>query len=190
MKKKRDEAVQQKKILFLAMQHPLIFTSGLLSKEKHVLAKDIKITAARRGGSVTLHNPGQLVFYTLVPLIFTQGLETFIRLLEKSLLQAFVRFGYEFSLKTPHSGIWTEKGKIAFIGLGLKNQCIYHGLAVNLYNDLSPFAKIFSCGLEFPVTRLQDFSGLLQDKLQDLQKQEEALQEFSRELYQQLRKNF
>lgn len=194
MEKKRNDAVQQKNIFFMGMQHPLVYTAGLMSRTEHILNKQISIVKTRRGGSVTLHNIGQLVFYTVVPLEFTQGLESFIRLAEDVMLSTFSSFGYNFFVNPPHSGIWTPQGKIAFVGLALKNNCIYHGLAINLYNDLNPYKEIHSCGLTLPVTRLADFSGNLQKELnsenlhehsqEHLQKQKEkSLQKFSQLLF-------
>lgn len=180
MAEKLQEAVQHKTSSFLAMQHPLVYTAGLTTKTEHILSQ-IEIVRTRRGGSITLHNPGQLVFYTVLPLSVAQGLESFIRLAEEVMLKTFQDFGYAFHRQPPHSGIWTKQGKIAFVGLALKQNCIYHGLALNLFNDLEAYQKIHSCGITLPVTRLADFAGSLQISLKE--QAEATLQNFSRRLF-------
>ena len=55
----------------------------------------------------------------------------------------------------PYSGVWTPRGKIGFVGLGLKSNAIYHGVAINLLNDLEDYKHIFSCGIKLPVTSLE-----------------------------------
>lgn len=180
MEERLQQAVKHQTISFMAMQHPLVYTAGLTTKQDHILSQ-VEVVRTRRGGSITLHNPGQLVFYTVLPLSATQGLESFIRLSEEAMLKTFEQFGYSFFRKPPHSGIWTTRGKIAFIGLALKQNCIYHGLALNLLNSLEPYQKIHSCGITLPVTRLVDFSGDLQKNL--IEQAEATLQSFSYQLF-------
>ena len=49
------------------------------------------------------------------------------------------------------------EAKIAALGLRVRNGCTYHGLAVNIAMDLSPFADIDPCGYRgLAVTQLAD----------------------------------
>ncbi len=49
------------------------------------------------------------------------------------------------------------EAKIAALGLRVRNGCTYHGLAVNVAMDLSPFADIDPCGYRgLAVTQLAD----------------------------------
>lgn len=133
-----------------------MYTGGLKTEEGHVLSR-VEVKRLRRGGSVTLHNPGQLVFYTVVPLeMITCSLEGYIRFLE-GVGAAFVGgFGVEAFPGTEHTGVWTRRGKIGFIGIGARRGAIYHGMAINIQNDLRDYDAILSCGLTDPVSRLID----------------------------------
>jgi lipoyl(octanoyl) transferase len=103
----------------------------------HILNEHIKVVPARRGGSVTLHNPGQLVIYFAFPLGAVQGgLERFVRVLESTLAEVLLGLGVDCNLQPGASGVFTPRGKVAFIGLGLKRGFIYHGVSVNLSNNL------------------------------------------------------
>jgi lipoyl(octanoyl) transferase len=49
------------------------------------------------------------------------------------------------------------EAKLAALGLRVRNGCTYHGLAVNIAMDLSPFADIDPCGYPgLAVTQLAD----------------------------------
>lgn len=139
------------------LEHPLVYTSGLKTDTAHILSSRILVLPARRGGSVTLHNPGQLVIYFAFPLTTVNGgLERFVRMLEASLAEVLLDYGVDCNLRSGASGIFAPRGKVAFIGLGLKRGYIYHGVSVNLSNNLEDFRSIQSCGLTLPMTRVAD----------------------------------
>jgi lipoyl(octanoyl) transferase len=48
--------------------------------------------------------------------------------------------------RTADSGGFTGDAKIAALGLKIKNGCCYHGIALNIDMDLTPFANINPCG--------------------------------------------
>lgn|GEM_PF-1958306 len=146
--------------LIWGLEHPLTYTSGLKTEKTHILAADLKVEAARRGGSVTLHNPGQLVVYFVFPLsAVTGGLERFVRVLEACLAETLLTLGIKPHFLPGASGVFTERGKIAFIGLGLKKGFIYHGIALNVTNDLGAYRAIQSCGLTLPMTSIAEFNS-------------------------------
>lgn len=138
------------------LEHPLVYTSGLKTDASHILNQSVRVVPARRGGSVTLHNPGQLVVYFVLPLAAVNGgLERFVRVLEAVMAETLLSFGIAVNLMPGASGIFTPAGKIAFIGLGLKKGCIYHGVSINVANNLSDFGAIHSCGLTLSMTSMQ-----------------------------------
>jgi len=156
MEEKINEAVQQKKCEVLGFEHPLVYTAGIKTNLDHIL-ENIPIVKSRRGGSVTLHNPGQLVFYTVLPIkSLIGGMVEYIRMLEAVTINTLAHYNIHATLHPEHTGVWTDSGKIAFIGLALKNRCIYHGCAINIENNLEDYAPIKSCGLDLPITRLVD----------------------------------
>lgn len=153
------------------LEHPLVYTTGLKTEKNHILDPTIDLHPARRGGSVTLHNPGQLVVYFSLPLAEVQGgLEQFVRLLEATLAETLLSFGVPCNLSPGASGIFTAKGKIAFIGLGLKKNFIYHGISLNVTNNLADFHAINSCGLTLPMTRMADFHPVVPSTREVFQK--------------------
>jgi lipoyl(octanoyl) transferase len=139
------------------LEHPLVYTTGLKTESTHILNPNIPLRSARRGGSVTLHNPGQLVVYFAFPLNYINGgLERFVRVLEATIAETLISYGIVCNLQPGASGVFTPRGKIAFIGLGLKKNMIYHGISININNDMTDFREINSCGLTLPMTRLAD----------------------------------
>lgn len=140
------------------LEHPLVYTSGLKTEAAHILDPRIPVLPARRGGSVTLHNPGQLVVYFVLPLsAINGGLERFVRVLEAVIAETLISFGINANLLPGASGVFTPVGKIGFIGLGLKKGFIYHGISINVANELANFRAIQSCGLSLPITSMQTF---------------------------------
>ncbi len=144
---------------FWGLEHPLVYTKGLKTEAHDILDDKIEVVSARRGGSVTLHNPGQLVVYFCFPLdALRGGLERFVRVLEATMAETFLRFGVPANLKPNASGVFTSKGKIAFVGLGLKKRTVYHGVSMNIANSLADFSPIHSCGLTIPMSNLAAFA--------------------------------
>lgn len=142
------------------LEHSLVYTSGLKTESAHILNHEIQVVPARRGGSVTLHNEGQLVIYFAFPLSTVEGgLERFVRVLESTLAEVLLGLGVDCNFRPGASGIFTAGGKVAFIGLGLKRGFIYHGVSVNLTNNLNDFRAINSCGLTLEMTSVQKLTG-------------------------------
>ena len=108
-----------------------------------------------RGGSVTLHNPGQLVGY---PIVFLEpgqrNVVRFVRELEAQLMQALQSLGIKTTTRKGLTGLWLGLSpdrptwkKTAAIGLAVKQWVTYHGFSINVTNDLSPYQTIQPCGL-------------------------------------------
>ena len=54
-------------------------------------------------------------------------------------------------------GVYVGEAKIAALGLRIRNGCCYHGLALNVDMDLSPFRAINPCGYAgLDVTQMRD----------------------------------
>ncbi len=183
------QAHQTKKAYWWGLEHDLVYTAGISTEKEHVLDSSLFITQSRRGGSVTVHNPGQLIFYSVFPLAMVcGGLQAYIRFLEASIIETFWQYGVFAFLSPPNSGVWTRRGKIAFVGLGMKKGMIYHGVAINLINHLDDYQKIQSCGLRLPVSRLEDETNI-QGKKNSLDTKH-ILEEFSFQLKENLKTRF
>lgn len=143
------------------LEHHAVYTQGQAGKAEHVLnPKAIPIVQSDRGGQVTYHGPGQLVVYTLMDIQRRNlGIRTFVSKLEQSLIQ-LLKQHYDISA-TIHCGapgVYVKEKKIASIGLRVKNGCTYHGIALNVAMDLTPFDGINPCGYEaLKMTQISEF---------------------------------
>lgn len=161
-------------------QHPAVYTQGQAGKSEHVLdVVGIPIVQSNRGGQVTYHGPGQVVAY---PLINLKRLDIYVKeyvfRLEAALIQTLAAFdivghrvvgapGIYVRLADPRAhGSWIGParnpfeglGKVAALGIKVSRHCSYHGLALNVSMDLSPFERINPCG--YPGLRTVDLTTL------------------------------
>lgn len=144
------------------LQHLPVFTQGLAGKPEHVLAAgDIPVIQTDRGGQVTYHGPGQLVVYPLLDLERLQlGVRCLVDRLEQVVIDLLADHGLAAQRREGAPGVYVDGAKIASIGLKIRRSCSYHGLALNIDNDLSPFDRINPCGYAGqPMTRMVDRLG-------------------------------
>jgi lipoyl(octanoyl) transferase len=141
-------------------EHPPIFTLGLAGKPEHLL-RDIGIPVVKidRGGQITYHGPGQIVCYLLLDLK-RRGLtiKTLVNRMEQAVIDLLAGYGVAAERLAGAPGVYVAGAKIAALGLKVKNNCCYHGLALNVAMDLAPFAAINPCGYAgMAVTQLTAF---------------------------------
>jgi lipoyl(octanoyl) transferase len=144
------------------LEHPSVFTLGINAAEEHVLdAADTQVVRTDRGGQVTWHGPGQLVVYVMLDLARKRlGVRDLVCRLEKSVISTLAGYGIEATGREGAPGVYTGGAKIASIGLRVRHQCCYHGIAINVSNDLEAFARINPCGYDgLAVTRTSDLGG-------------------------------
>jgi len=130
-------------------QHPPVFTQGQAGDPAHLGALgDIPLVKTDRGGQVTYHGPGQLVFYPLIQLNRHKlGVKAFVEKLEHIGMTLLAQAGIKVTRLAGQPGLYVEGKKIASLGLKIKRGCSYHGMAINIDMDLSPFNRITPCGL-------------------------------------------
>jgi lipoyl(octanoyl) transferase len=130
------------------LQHSPVFTQGLGGSPAHVLAPgDIPVIKTDRGGQVTYHGPGQLVVYLMLDLKrLGLGPRELVRRLENALILLLDALGLEGQRRDGAPGVYVAEAKIASLGLRVRRQCSYHGVALNVCNDLTPFSRINPCG--------------------------------------------
>jgi lipoyl(octanoyl) transferase len=132
------------------LEHPPVFTIG--QGGKSAVPEAIRVD---RGGDVTYHGPGQVVLYTLVDLA-RRGMKvkTFVCLLEQAVMDLV---GVRAQRKPGAPGVYVDGAKIAALGIRVVRGRAYHGLALNVDMDLSPFARIDPCGYPgLRVTQMRD----------------------------------
>ncbi len=141
------------------VQHPAVFTLGANGDPHHILGDtDIPIVQSDRGGQVTYHGPGQIVIYLLIDLKRKSiGVRRLVELIEKSVVALLKTYKIDSLARADAHGVYVEDAKIASLGLRVHSGCSYHGLALNVDMDATPFLMINPCG--FPglkVTQLKD----------------------------------
>jgi len=144
------------------LEHPPVFTLGTNADGSHVLAPgDIPVVQADRGGQVTYHGPGQLVAYTLLDLKrLGIGVRELVCRLERCVIAMLADYGIEANGREGAPGVYCGDAKIASIGLRVRRNCSYHGLAVNVMPELEPFGRINPCGYEgLSVTSIEALGG-------------------------------
>ncbi len=140
----------------LIVEHPPVITLGarqsaniLLATRDDLAQKYIDIVDIRRGGGTTAHNPGQLVFYPILNLQeLNLGISEYIRKLESIGAELLEQFGVHAERKKGLPGLWVAEKKIASIGVRVSKFITYHGMAINIKNDLSIFDFLIPCGLD------------------------------------------
>jgi lipoyl(octanoyl) transferase len=146
----------------LFLEHPPVYTIGSGGREENVLDRSIRAVRINRGGDVTWHGPGQLVGYPIVNLgQRRRDLHRYLRFLEELLMAVAAEFQVESWRIHGRTGIWTEEGKLASIGVGVRRWVTMHGFAFNVSPDLAGFALINPCGLaDCPITSLAAERGV------------------------------
>ena len=140
----------------LLLEHPHVITLGSSSRPEHVLISPearadlgVELFDTGRGGDVTYHGPGQLVAYPILDLKpDRKDLHRYLRDLEEVLIRAVAAFGISARRVPGLTGVWTERGKIAALGVRVSSGWITsHGFALNVHTDLSFFGTIVPCGI-------------------------------------------
>jgi len=140
----------------LIVEHPAVITLGarqsankLLISQDEFKQNNIDIVEIRRGGGTTAHNPGQLVFYPILNLKqLNLGISEYIRELETIGTKLIASLDINGSRRKGFPGLWIDQRKIASVGVRVSKFITYHGMAINIRNDLSIFDFIKPCGFE------------------------------------------
>lgn len=150
------------------VEHNPVFTQGQAGKEEHVLAAgDIPIVKSDRGGQVTYHGPGQLVAYVLINLRRKNtGVRELVTHIENTVVNTLYQFGIESAARPDAPGVYVNNKKICSLGLRIRKGCSFHGLALNVNMDLSPFLRINPCG----------YAGMEMIQLHDLVKENDDVE--------------
>ena len=152
-------------------EHNPVFTQGLAGKPEHILQSDaaIPVVQTNRGGQVTYHGPGQVVAYPLIDLQRAgYYVKEYVYRIEEAVLRTLAHFGVTGHRVTGAPGIYVRLddpfshamltgpfppqdpfralGKIAARGIKGSRHCTYHGVALNVAMDLTPYSRIIPCG--------------------------------------------
>lgn len=141
-------------------EHPPVYTLGLNRQNVRLPecrpgCAEIPLVLVDRGGKITYHGPGQVVIYVLIDLKRKGlALHQLVSGMEHAIIDLLAESGISAQTRAGAPGVYVGESKIASLGLRLKNQCCYHGLALNIDMDLSPFLAIDPCGYAgLPITQ-------------------------------------
>ncbi len=148
----------------LIVEHPHVVTMGRNGHMANVLASPevlaragIEFHQTDRGGDVTYHGPGQVVCYPIFDLReWKRDVVGYVRGIEQSTIDALAEFGIAAHREAGATGVWTDRGKIAAIGVHISRWVTSHGVALNVDTDLNYFRYIVPCGLTKPVTSMRE----------------------------------
>lgn len=130
------------------VEHMPVFTQGQAGKAEHLLMTgDIPVIQSDRGGQVTYHGPGQQVMYVLLNLKRRKlGVRELVTLLEQTVVNTLAEYGIDAHPRADAPGVYVGEMKICSLGLRIRKGCSFHGLALNINMDLTPFQRINPCG--------------------------------------------
>jgi len=135
------------------VEHPPVVTIGVEGDDGAARASGLPVVEVERGGRATYHAPGQLVGYPIVDLEPRgRDVRRFVTDLEAALVEAIAPFGVTGGHVPGRRGVWVAgTRKIASVGIAVEGWVTYHGFALNVNLDLSPFDLFHPCGLDGPV---------------------------------------
>ena len=154
MEKRLEQiSTNKKKELIWILEHEEIYTGGTNYKENEILDKSINFIKTNRGGKITYHGKGQLVFYFVLNLKKRKiNIRSLITAIEKTIIDTLNYFEIKTFADRNNIGIWfkykKKNLKIAAIGIKVKKWIAYHGFSLNISNDLMKYKKIIPCGLD------------------------------------------
>tara|TARA_B100001123_G_C15013375_1_gene908470 strand:- start:245 stop:874 length:630 start_codon:yes stop_codon:yes gene_type:complete len=138
--------------LIWILEHEEIYTGGTSYKENEILDKSINFLKTNRGGKITYHGPGQLIFYMVLDLRKRgKDIKRLINIIEKTIVETLDEFKIKTFADKKNIGIWYKQNnsieKVAAIGIKVKKWIAYHGFAINISNNLNKYKKIVPCGI-------------------------------------------
>ena len=153
MEERLEQILKKKeKELIWTLEHEAVYTAGTSYSKSEIIDKSIKIIETNRGGKITCHGPGQLIFYFVLDLRNKKDIRKFINSIEKTIIETLKTFGIETFSDKDNIGIWYNEDdkvkKVAAIGVRVKKWIAYHGFAININNNLDQYKKIIPCGIK------------------------------------------
>ncbi|MBD1154188.1 lipoyl(octanoyl) transferase LipB [Pelagibacterales bacterium SAG-MED23] len=147
---------KKNKELIWILEHEEVYTAGSNYKKHELLDKSINLIKTNRGGKITYHGPGQLVFYFVIDLNKRdKNIRKLISAIENTIIDTLKEFKINVFADRKNVGIWHKRKsnnkikieKVAAIGIKVKKWIAYHGFAINLSNNLDVYKKIIPCGI-------------------------------------------
>lgn len=149
---RREEALPD---LLLFCSHPPVVTAGRSSTPVEIAAAQpalervgLPLHPCERGGRLTYHGPGQVIGYPILRLSGRdRDLHAYLRRLEAVVLSTLADLGIAGERHPDQAGVWVGPAKLASIGVAVRGWVTWHGFALNLTGDLTPFSLFDPCGI-------------------------------------------
>ncbi len=152
----------EKEDTVLITEHFPVYTKGKTTDESHIPyeIKEVPVIDIERGGSITFHGEGQIVVYPVLSLNKKRkiSVKNYVKTLEEIMIQTLTDFEIDSFREEKRRGVFTEKGKIGFVGVKISRFTTMHGFSLNVNVDKRYFEKIIPCGIkDKPVCSMEDF---------------------------------
>jgi len=153
------------KELIWILEHEPVYTAGTSFSKNEILDNSINIFKTNRGGKITFHGPGQLIFYFVIDLKKRKkDIRKFVNVVENSIIETLNSYKIKSFADRKNIGIWLKDKnklkKVAAIGIRVSKWIAYHGFSININNNLDPYKKIIPCGIKDKgVTNLEKISN-------------------------------
>ncbi|OFV81838.1 MAG: lipoyl(octanoyl) transferase [Acidobacteria bacterium RBG_16_64_8] len=137
--------------VILVLEHEPVITLGKrglatdIRRPQDVVARGVVIVESERGGQVTLHAPGQLVTYPIMP-IPQRDVRPYVFALEEVLSRVLLAADLTPSRRSGRPGLYLDGAKVASLGLRCERGVASHGTSLNVDIDLSLFDLVTACG--------------------------------------------
>jgi lipoyl(octanoyl) transferase len=166
IKKKEDIFLQKKEgslkddVIFIGEHYP-VYTCGKRTKKEHLynIPESIPVFNIERGGSVTFHGEGQIVIYPVIDLRnYKLSVKDYVNILEEIIIKTCSDFKIKAFRKKGYPGVFTEEGKIGFVGVRVSSYITFHGASLNVSVDKKYFQYINPCGINTPIVNMNDYT--------------------------------
>jgi lipoic acid synthetase/lipoyl(octanoyl) transferase len=139
----------------ILVEHLPVYTMGRAGSKDNIKVSDeillergLEVIEVDRGGDVTYHGPGQLVGYPILDLRgYRQDMHYYSAQLEEVIIRTLAKYQIKSYREAGLTGVWTDHGKIAAIGIGVRSWVTMHGFSLNINPDMSYFRMINPCGI-------------------------------------------
>jgi len=154
--------------VLIIVEHAPVYTFGrhggrenLLVDDAFLARKSIDLAQTERGGNVTYHGPGQLILYPIMNLHAARlGVADYVYFCEEIMIRTAADFSVTAVRNEVNHGVWVGPSKLGSVGIAIRRGICFHGLALNVNCNLTPFTWINFCGLAGTVmTSLEQASG-------------------------------
>ena len=163
----------QSKELIWILQHHSVYTAGTSANNSEIINKNIDVTYTNRGGKITYHGPGQLMFYFVIDLKKRKkDIRKLITAIENTIITTLKEYEINVFADKENIGIWykhnNEIKKIAAIGVRVSKWVAYHGFSLNINCNLEKYKNIIPCGIsDKGVTNLIEIKDISYDDIDE-----------------------